>query len=247
MGDKKYVKLKPAKMGFEFLGVVKPKRRSMLVAAFETIKRDMGASWNSRLEGKEVFWLNIWQDEADIEEDSDVMGISDPEIAKSLDKWSRKAALKYCGSNAIIDGYGFAVNPMGSEYQPWHIDYATDCANVFIPITPHTEKNAMQYITLPPDTPEDVLEQVASDTDKVDIDALERGVDYLIVQQVIAKPMSVLLMGRGTIHRGVPNTGEDQRVTFYISVHYIKDYDKNYPYDSDSLQEPEHGVVTIRE
>lgn len=234
-------------MGFKFLGMLPPKRRPMLFAALETVKRDMGASWNSRLAGKEVFWLNIWQDEADIEEDSDIMGISDPEIAKALDKWCRKAARKYCGRKAIIDGYGFAVNPLGSQYQQWHVDYSTDCANVFIPMTPFTDKNAVQYITLPSNTPEEVLEQVASDTDRVDVDALERGVDYLIVQQVVAKPMSVLRMGRGTIHRGVPNTGEDQRITFYISVHFIKDYEKNYPYDSDSLQEPEHGVVTIRE
>lgn len=247
MGDKKYVKLKPAKMGFTFLGMVPPKRQSMLVEALETVKRDMGTSWHSRLAAKEIFWLNIWQDEDDVEEDSDIMGISDPEIAKALDKWCRKAARKYCGRNAIIDGYGFAVNPLGSQYQPWHIDYATDVANVFIPMTPFTDKNAPQYIKLPPNTPEDVLEQVASDTDKVDVDALARAVDYLIVQQVVAKPMSVLYMGRGTIHRGIPNTGEDQRITFYISVHFIKDYEKNYPYDSDSLQASESSVVTLRE
>jgi hypothetical protein len=184
MADKKYVRLNPKKMGFKFLGVVKPKRQSLLYDALKTAKKDMGASWKSRLAAKEIFWLNIWQDEA--EEDSDIMGISDPKIAKALDKWCRKAARKYCGRNAIIDGYGFAVNPRGSQYQPWHIDYATDCANLFIPMTPFTNKNATQYITLPSNTPEDVLEQVASDTDKVDVDALERGIDYLVIQQVVA-------------------------------------------------------------
>ena len=245
MADKKYVRLNPKKMGFKFLGVVKPKRQSLLYGALKTVKKDMGASWKSRLAAKEIFWLKIWQDEA--EEDSDIMGISDPKIAKALDKWCRKAARKYCGRNAIIDGYGFAVNPRGSQYQPWHIDYATDCANLFIPMTPFTNKNATQYIALPSNTPEDVLEQVASDTDKVDVDALERGIDYLVIQQVVARPMSILYMGRGTIHRGIPNTGDDDRVVFYISVHFIKDYDKNYPYDSESLQYSESTVTTLRE
>src|ERR1700730_14887648 len=26
----------------------------------------------------------------------------------------------------MIDGYGCAVNPIGSDYQSWHVDYATD-------------------------------------------------------------------------------------------------------------------------
>ena len=82
MADKKYVKLKPAKMGFTFRGVVPPKRQSILFNALEILKRDMGESWNSRLAKKEIFWLNVWQDEDDIEDDSDILEISDPEIAK---------------------------------------------------------------------------------------------------------------------------------------------------------------------
>jgi len=89
------------------------------------------------------------------------------------------------------------------------------------------------------------LEQVASDVDEVDVDALARGVDYLIVQQVVAKPMSILYMGRGTIHRGIRNTGKDHRVAFFISVHFIKDYEKNYPYDSDSLRASEPSIESF--
>lgn len=243
MGDKKYVKLNPLKMGFTFLGMVPPKRQSMLVDAFETVKRDMGAIWDSRLSEKDVFWLNVWANE----DDSEIMGISDSEIAKPLDKWCRKAARKYCGRNAIMDGYGFVVNPIGSHYQVWHVDYTTDTGNIWIPLTPYTEKNAIQVIDLPSNTPKDVLEEVASYVDEVDFDALARGVDYLSLQQIVAKPMSVLYMRRGTIHRGVPNTGEDHRVMFYISVHFIKDYEKNYPYDSDSMQASESSVEEFGE
>jgi len=247
MSDKKYVKLNPKKMGFKFRGVVPPKRQSLLFDAFESLKKDMGASWNSRFEAKEIFWINIWQDEDDIEEDRDIREISDRKIATALDKWCRQATRKYCERKAIIDGYGFVVNPKGTQHhQPWHVDYTTDAAAIWIPLTPFTDKNATQYITLPSGTSEDVLEQVASDVDAVDIDALMRELDCLIVQQVVAKPMSILYMGRGTIHRGIPNTGEDDRVLFYISVHFIKDYDKNYPYEQESLQGvSESGVVTF--
>jgi hypothetical protein len=247
MADKKYVKLNPKKMGYKFRGVVKPKQQSMLFAALTTLKRDMGASWDSRLAAKEIFWLNIWQAEDDIEDESDIMKLSDPKLAKALDKWCRKAVRKYCARKALIDGYGFVVNPKGTQHhQPWHVDYTTDAAAVWIPMTPFTEKNATQYIKLPSDTPRELLERVASDVDDVDVDGLVRELGYLIVQQAVADPMSVLYMGRGTIHRGIPNTGDDDRVVFYISVHFIKDYDKNYPYEHESLEGiSETGAVTF--
>jgi hypothetical protein len=245
MGDKKYAKLKPAKMGFRFLELLPEKRRALLSDALDTLTRDMGASWNTRVAGKEIFWINLWQDEEDTDGSHDIMEISDQTIAKSLYKWCRRAVRKYCPTQAIMDGYGFVVNPHGSRHQVWHIDYTTDAAVVWIPMTPLTDKNATQYITLPRKTPKDLLEQVASDVDKVDVDAIAAGVDYLFVQQIIAKPMSVLYMGRGTIHRGIANSGPDHRVAFYISVHFIKDYKNNYPYSSESAGASESDIETF--
>jgi hypothetical protein len=172
--------------------------------------------------------------------------LSDPDLAKALDKWCRKAVRKYCERRAIMDGYGFVINPKGSlKYQPWHIDYTTDAATIWVPMRPLTDKNATEYLTLPPNTPWEVLEQLASYVDEVDMGALACRVDYLIMNQIVAKPMSMFYMGRGTIHRGIPNTGEDDRVVFYISVHFIKDYENNYPYDADSLHDYEPSVTTF--
>ncbi|MBI3653648.1 MAG: hypothetical protein HY231_21665 [Acidobacteria bacterium] len=243
--DKKYVKLNPLNMGFQFWGVVPAKQQAMLLKAFETLKRDMGVRWDSQLSEKEIFWLNVWQDEDDTEDDSDIIKIAEPKIAKALDKWCRKAVREYCEPHAILDGYGFVVNPVGSQQQVWHIDYTTDAAVVWIALTPFTDKNAVQFITLPSNTPRAVLEQLAVDVDEVEIETLARSVDYLTVQQIVAKPMSVFYMGRGTIHRGIANTGEDPRIAFYLSVHFIKDYEKNYPYNSESLQGSEAGVATF--
>jgi len=243
MGDKKYVKLNPKNMGVTFLGVLPPKRQSLLLDTLRILKRAMRAGWASRLAAKEIFWLNLWQDEDDIEDDSEIMAISDQKIAKALDKWCRKATRKFCGRRAILDGYGFVVNPLGSQHQLWHGDYTTDAAVVWIPITPFTDKNAVQCITLPQDTPKAILEAIASNVDEVDVNMVAHGVDYLIVQQMVAPPMSVLYMGRGTIHRGVPNTGREHRIAFFLSVHFIKDYDKNYPYKSHGLESSEPGVA----
>ena len=245
MADETYVKLNPAKMGYKVCGTVPPEQQSMLFEAFESLKTNMGSRrWNYRLRSKKIFWINIWQeDEDDIEAKTRTVEISEPRIARALGKWCRQAVRKYCEPNAIMDGYGLIVNPKGTRYnQTWHIDSTTDAAAIWIPLTPFTEKNATQYITLPPDTPDDVLERVAANVDEVNFPALARKVDRLIVQQAIADPMSVLYMGRGTIHRGIRNVGEDDRIAFFISVHFIKDYEKNYPYRSESLRRYESSV-----
>jgi hypothetical protein len=242
MGDEKYVRLDPARMGFRFVGKVPTEQQSMLLRALQALKRDIGARWDSQLAAKEIFWLNLWQHEDDIENGAEIMRLSESAVAEALDRWCRSAVEKYCERGAIMDGYGFVVNPVGSRHQPWHVDYTTDAAAIWIPITPFTEKNATQFLTLPSDTPEEVLDQVAAGVDEVDVEALARGVDYLAVQQIVAKPMSVLYMGRGTIHRGIPNTGDDHRIGFYISVHFIKDYAKNYPYQNTGVYEPSIAV-----
>jgi hypothetical protein len=244
MGDEKYIRLDPARMGFKFVGKVPTEQQSTLLRALEALKRDMGSAWDSQLAAKEIFWLNIWQHEDDIEDEADMMRLSDSTLGKTLDEWCRTAVEKYCEPGAIMDGYGFVVNPTGSRHQVWHVDYTTDAAAIWIPITPFTDKNATQFLTIPSNTPEEVLEQVASAVDQVDVEALARELDYLIVQQIVAKPMSILYMGRGTIHRGIPNSGNDHRIGFYISVHFITDYAKNYPYENTGLYE---GGVAVFE
>jgi hypothetical protein len=246
--DEQYVKLNPGRMGFEFRGTLALAEQSMLRDAFESAKKSMGSRrWNYRLRAKKIFWINLWQeDEEEIETRRGAVTIADPGLAKALARWSRQAVRKYCEPKAIIDGYGFIVNPRGTrQYQPWHLDISTDAAILVIPLTPFTDKNATEYITLPSNTPASALERVARDADEIDVRALTRKIDGVVVRQAIADPMSVLYMGRGTIHRGVPNTGEEDRIAFFISVHFIKDYARNYPYRSFSLNRYERSVESF--
>lgn len=248
MGDKKFVKLKPWKMGFEYLGMVGRKRQLLLHQVLTNVQEGMGREWDARLLAKEIFWLNLWQDEADAEEAVKVARVSSPEIAREIRRWCRKAVRNYCGRKAIMDGYGFIVNPKDSPaFQPWHIDYTTDAAVIWIPITQLTPENATEYITLPNDMPDTALEEVASYVDEVNINRLGNALEYYTISQLIAKPMSVLYMKRGTIHRGIPNRSGDHRIVFYISIHFIKDYERNYPYDADSYQGTEADVEIFRE
>ncbi len=239
MSDEKYFKLDPARMGFRFLGAVPSETQPILKRAFQILKRDMGAGWDTQLAQKEIFWLNVWQDR---NEAGEMMALSDKKVAGALDAWSRAAVSQYCEAGAIIDGYGFVVNPVGSKPQIWHVDYTTDAAAIWVPMTPFTEKNATQFITLPADTPDEVLEEIASDVDSVNVRAIAKGVAHYRVQQIAAQPMSVLYMERGTIHRGVANTGKDHRVAFYVTVHFIKNYE-NYPYYRSETPEP--GLVVF--
>ncbi len=232
MDDRDYVKLKPELMGFRFVGTVPQEARPLLTRAYEDLKASMGPRWDEQIAEKEICWMNIWQED----EEGDSMELSDKVLAKELHDWCLKASAEFAEKGAIMDGYGFVVNPIGSKQQAWHVDYTTDAAAIWIPLTQFTDRNATQFITLPETTPDDALETVASNVDAVDVDALARSVDHFEVHQIVAKPMSVLYMGRGTIHRGISNSGDDNRISFYISLHFIRDY-AVYPYYADERSE----------
>src|SRR5689334_1931644 len=101
MGDKKYVRLDPAKMGYKVYDTLPVEQHSLFFNSFECLKRNIGARrWNYRLNAKRIFWINLWQEDQD-----EIIGISDSKIARALDKWCRQAVRKYCERNAIIDGY----------------------------------------------------------------------------------------------------------------------------------------------
>lgn len=232
MNDRDYVKLKPAEMGFRYVGTVPERARPLLTRAYDSLKRDMGATWDAQIAAREICWMNVWQED----DEGDAMELSDRALAKELHDWCAAASGEFAEQGAIMDGYGFVVNPVGSNPQAWHVDYTTDAAAIWIPLTQFTDKNATQFITLPETTPDEVLERVASNVDAVDVAALARSLDHFEVHQIVAKPMSVLYMGRGTIHRGISNAGDDNRISFYISLHFIRDYSV-YPYAADGRSE----------
>lgn len=234
--DLEYSRLDPERMGFLTFGTLAPAEQKLLTHAFHVLKAKMGMRYDAHVAAREIFWLNIWQDE----DEGETMSLNDEALETDLDRFCRDAIARYGEPHAVMDGYGFVVNPIGSKTQVWHVDYSTDASAVWIPITRFTEKNAMQFVTLPEGAPDEALERIARHVDEVDLDALAADVPSFRVQQVVAQPFQVMTMGRGTIHRGITNTGDFERVAFYVSMHFIRDW-STYPYAYDERAEP--GVV----
>lgn len=239
--DLDYVKLDPRAMGFFDRGNLPEADRATLSEAFSTLKSAMGADYDRQVRAKEIFWLNVWQ----IDPRGDRLTLADRALDARLRALSERLLRDECEENAIMNGYGFIVNPVGSKGQVWHVDYTTDAAVLWIPVTAYTEYNATQFVTLPEDTPADVLEDIASYVDEVDLDDVCRRVPAVRINQFCAQPMRMLYMGRGTIHRGIPNAGAEDRIGFYVSMNFIRDYEKNYPYERDDGLET--GIVTFED
>lgn len=112
--------------------------------------------------------------------------------------------------------YGFLVNPVGNKSnQPFHTDYGMTDSTIFVPLTAVTERNATQYITRRPyKTP---LQKVLDGMSAQELLESE-GLESIEVRQMVAKPFSVLHMLPGTMHRGVPNTDNFDRIVFYVAI-----------------------------
>lgn len=192
--------------GFRHLGFVPERARELLAAAAREVAREMaGPCAGNKAEGR-IFWINIWQ-RSRPEEQMRIAGMED------LDRWARGiVARHYAGEGVELDGYGTIVNPVGSHAQEWHIDYAPDYSTIFIPMSPLTPENTMQYAILP-DPP-----AAFDDPDCVDISALSNTRPWISIRQLIAPCWSMLRMDFGAIHRGIANTGSFDRHMFWISV-----------------------------
>jgi hypothetical protein len=196
--------------GMTHLGLVPVAQQELLTRAWTDVIGLMEDEWAASLERREVFWVNIWQRSGDAGK-LPVHGVDE------LDDWSRQMAGHY-GPDVLLDGYGLIVNPVGSKAQDWHIDYTDDYGTIFIPLTELRPENALQYAILPRDVPESVYRSATEDLDAVDLRLLAREAGWVSVRQLLAPPFSILKMDFGTIHRGISNQGDENRVLFWISV-----------------------------
>jgi hypothetical protein len=204
--------------GVACLGLVPKSQRELLRAVLEAGRRKLADAWQASAAKRETFWINLWQRS----------GGAPPmqfEGVPEIDRWARDLVNRvYTGADVECDGYGFIINPVGSKAQPWHVDYTMDYSMIFIPLSRLTPQNCLQYAVLPPNAPAAAHAAVAANLDVVDLDALVELCDYVSVRQLLARPFSMLKLDFGTIHRGVANTGDFERVMFWISVIRRRDY-----------------------
>ena len=196
--------------GLTHLGVAPPRLQELLAGAWRDVELLMADEWAASMARRKVFWVNIWQRSGDGGR-LEVGGVDE------LDAWSRELTAHY-GPGVELDGYGLIVNPVGSSPQDWHVDYTMDYGTIFIPLTELRPENALQYAIVPPDLDEGAYRRATENLDDVDLRLLARESEWVSVRQLLAPPFSILKMDFGTIHRGIANQGDEDRVLFWISV-----------------------------
>jgi hypothetical protein len=70
---------------------------------------------------------------------------------------------------------------------------------------------------LPRSLPCEAYRRATSNLDAVDLPALVQTGEWVSVRQLLTKPFSVIKLDFGAIHRGIANTGDYDRVLFWIS------------------------------
>lgn len=197
--------------GIQCLGVLPAQQQALLQRAWEQSLQTIDGQWRASLERKAVFWVNLWQRSGSGEK----LAIA---CSEEVDRWARELAASHYNAAVVeLDGYGLIANPVGSSAQEWHIDYTVDYSTIFIPLTEVSPENALQYAVLPRSLPREAYEQATANLDVVDLPTLVRTGEWVSVRQLLAKPFSVIKMDFGTIHRGIANTGNCDRVLFYVS------------------------------
>jgi len=200
--------------GFSYLGIVPPSKQTLLNGAMDTIKNTLGSTLEDRMQSKEIYWINIWQQETGRSEEwRNIPRIDELEayVKDLYNEW-------FDDTTDEFDGYGFIINPVGSRTQAWHLDYRTGYASIFIPITALSPSNATQYVVLPEGTNDIRQRYVSQNPDSVNLEDLVNTVDFISIRQMLVKPFSILRMEFDAIHRGITNNGNYNRVVFWISV-----------------------------
>lgn len=197
--------------GVALLGSVPVAQARRLADCLAELKETLKDEWRASAEKREIFWINLWQKNAN----SPTVSARDKDAIRA---WSEELGkTSFDGERVYFDGCGFIVNPVGSAVQPWHLDYSEHYATLFIPMTKLTPQNSLQYVWLQETKRAYILELVAKNPDVIEADILANESGFLNIRQLIAPPLSLIRMDFGAIHRGVANTGDFERIMFFAS------------------------------
>lgn len=199
--------------GFSVLGTVPKEKQELLVTTMDNIKKKLGDDYNKSLDSKQIHWINLAQHNgrAPIWKDLDRLD--------ELEAWVNELYKDYYDPTTDdLDGYGFIINPIGSQTQTWHLDYSSGYSTIFIPISKLTPSNCPQYLVLPEISDSLFKELVEDKSNNVSLDDLLKDQDYVSVRQAIVKPFSILRMEFKAIHRGISNSENFHRIVFWISA-----------------------------
>lgn len=156
----------------------------------------------------EIYWWNLYVDG---------VFVGEHPLRNAVDRLAHLLLAEVYAEPVQLLSYGFTVNPAGStHHQPWHIDYSPTASSLLIALTPITPENGTRFLRDPLPTPP------ATDT-YGDLPALfdAAGRDALEIAQVVCRPFVILQLLPGTVHAGIPNRADQDRVLFHINVDVV--------------------------
>jgi len=113
-----------------------------------------------------------------------------------------------------IISYGFLFSPAHStKDQKFHIDYTFTTSNLFIPLTKVTHKNGPQYIQ-----PLHSMPDIFNEYGDIDNILEAEQISSIEIRQIVCKPFCLLQLLPGTIHRGICNSDDYDRIMFWVTV-----------------------------
>ena len=132
-----------------FCGLPLEKDQELLQLACEERLALLAGEWEQSRALKQVFRINPWQRSRTDEK----VPIGRP--VRRVDEvaaFSREPVDAVYGTGQVqFDGSGWTINPAGTQAQERHMDYTRDYSKTFVPLSPLTESNSLQYLMLPED------------------------------------------------------------------------------------------------
>ncbi len=181
----------------------------------------------SRPENSAIYWHNLYINQAQTTHSPVSDGVYDFVETLLTELYPRE--------KRVILSYGFIISPANSsENQGWHFDYSPEVSNIFIPLTPVTQKNATQFI-------ENILKSEMSESNYFPPPAqlLEKEDRLTLkVSQVVSAPFVIMKLQPGTCHRGIRNQEEYDRILFFVSTNKDVFIDIG---EKDTYSESEYG------
>jgi len=194
--------------GIRVVRMLNDQEQDLLKKVYRSVEKDLVK------ERTEIIWQNLFLNNNHCFQHDSV---------QELDAWIKSLldVVFHDWPQVHILSYGFILNAAGTgKNQNWHYDYTVSSANLFVPLTRITYKNATQFLEIPLRA----TKKTSTGSFEGDLEDFfeSEGIDAVVVKQVICKPFCLLKMLPGTPHRGIGNSDNYDRVLFWVTVdnHY---------------------------
>jgi hypothetical protein len=139
-------------------------------------------------------------------------------LGKAMDELVQQA---YGTTPVWVLTAGYIESPVGCRPQYWHYDYGAKTENIFIPLTPLTERNGMEYVEwLSAEAgPAQVSRYGGRLSELLPLDLAALGIaEPYRIRRAAAAPYDVLRMPWHLLHHGISNQEPWVRRVFFMCM-----------------------------